>query len=320
MLAGNGGCGMTLGTGIFASTVLVLLAIAIWQITARHKWKLAGKIAAGFIAVCAVIGFGLYAWNYIANLPPAPSVVTELAGVKLGMSPTDVTLALGKPDTASDPSVKDGETRIEFKYSSSDNYSSPDVNIIFYGRDKYTTKVSIVCSADSSIKLLGFDNYSTEASIIQSLGKPSSISVSRDALSKIISFSQWKVAFRISKGFVSEKCITQSGRIAFENELISPGAQKVADQKAAAEAKAVAEAKRIAESKSPATQSTARPGSWGNDPIVKDPCAPDLSRKERLSRLAAFGVVRQTGNNRYEAGGRYVSFIYGNDLNECFTF
>ena len=231
---------MTLGTGIFASTVLVLLAIAIWQITVRHKWKLAGKIAAGFVAVCAVVGGGLYAWNYIANLPPAPSVVTELAGVKLGMSPTDVTLALGKPDTASDPSVKDGETRIEFKYSSSDNYSSPNVSIIFYGRDKYTTKASIVCSADSSIKLLGFDNYSAEANILQSLGKPSSVSVASDALSKIISYSQWKVAFTISKGFVSEKCITQSGSVTFADELISPEAQKVADQKAAAEAKAAA--------------------------------------------------------------------------------
>jgi len=232
-----------LGNGIFASTLLVLLAIAIWQITVCHKWKLAGKIAAGFVALCAVIGGGLYAWNYIANLPPAPSVVTELAGVKLGMSPTDVTLALGKPDTVSDPSVKKGKTRIDYVYS------SPNVKIIFYGQDKYTTMAAIVCSAESFIELLGFNNYSAEASILQRLGKPSSISVARDALSKIISFSQWKVAFVISKGFVSEKCLTQSGVVTFADELISPEAQKAADEKAVAEANLAAEAKLAAQAK-----------------------------------------------------------------------
>jgi len=244
---------MTLGTGIFSSTVLVLLAIAIWQITARHKWKLAGKIAAGFVVVCAVIGFGLYAWNYIANLPPAPSVVTELAGVKLGMSPTDVTLALGKPDVAGEPKIKNKETRIDYVYS------DPQVDISFYGLDKYTTKVSSICTSVVYTTLLGFDNYSSEVSVIDRLGKPDQTSIAKDGLSKIISYPKWNVAFTISKGAVSEKCISRSG-LEFTAELLSPEAQKAADQKAAVEAKLAAEAGLAAQAKAIAEAQRAAAG------------------------------------------------------------
>jgi hypothetical protein len=226
MLTGNGGCEMTLGTGIFASTVLVLLAIAIWQITARHKWKLAGNIVAGFVALCAVIGGGLYAWSYVSDLPLAPTVVTELAGVKLGMSPTDVTLALGKPDVAGEPKIKNKETRIDYFYS------DPQVDINFYGPDKYTTKVGSICTNVVYTTLLGFDNYSSEVSVIDRLGKPDQTSIAKGGLSKIISYPKWNVAFTISKGTVSEKCISLSG-LEFNDELLSPEAQKAADQKAA---------------------------------------------------------------------------------------
>jgi hypothetical protein len=304
---------MTLGTGIFSSTVLVLLAIAIWQITARHKWKLAGKIAAGFVAVCAAIGGGYYGWNYVHNLPPPPEplhVVTELGGVKLGMSPTDVTLALGKPDTADEPTIDGAKTRINY------TYESPELSIAFYGPNKYATKAAIICTAEPSVKLLGFDNFSNEKLILKRLGEPDFTSIDSDGLWKAISYAKWKTSFHLTKGFVAYKCILQSGFWAYKNELFSPEAQKAADQKAAAEAK------RIAEAQSTATQSTAQRGSWKNDPIVAnaDPCAPDLSRRERLRRLAAFGVVQQTGSGSYTAAGRTVEFLYGGELRRCFSF
>jgi hypothetical protein len=40
-----------------------------------------------------------------------------------------------------------------------------------------------------------------------------------------------------------------------------------------------------------------------------DPCAPNLTRTERVQRLAAFGSVRQTGEGEYEAGNHHVSFL-----------
>ena len=216
---------MTLGTGIFASTVLVLLAMAIRQITVRHKWKLTGKIAAGFVAVCAVIGVGLYAWNYVANLPPAPSVVTELAGVKLGMSPTDVTLALGKPDTAGElENDKKGKT--DFYYS----YVLDNLIIKFSGPDKYRTKVETVCTGEGYTELLGFSYYASEEDIVQRLGKPDFTSISKDGLTKAISYTKWKAVFQISKGHVDQKCIIQSGPFIFRKKLLSPEDQEAGDQ------------------------------------------------------------------------------------------
>ena len=48
-----------------------------------------------------------------------------------------------------------------------------------------------------------------------------------------------------------------------------------------------------------------------------DPCAADLSRDERLKRLAAFGKVRQTGERDYLAGGHAVSFYFDWTLMRC---
>lgn len=326
---------MTLGTGIFASTVLIVLVIAIRQITLRKKWKLVGKITAGTVAVCAVIVGCFYAWNYIESLPPAPSVVTELAGVKLGMSPTDVKLALGEPDTDPDPVSEKGQTRVDYIYL------EPGLSITFYGKDKYTTKAEIICTSDQYTKLLGFDNLSTEDAIIQRLGTPSKVSVSKDGLNKIISYKKWKAAFSISKGSVTEKCASASGIISFNEELLSPEAQRAADLKAAAEAKAAAaKAAADAEMKAankqkPGTSNRNLPGAmdvrlnagagsneagWKSDPIVADrgdPCGPGLSKAERLRRLANFGAVRETGIDTYVAGDHRVSFLSGNQLLSC---
>lgn len=46
---------------------------------------------------------------------------------------------------------------------------------------------------------------------------------------------------------------------------------------------------------------------------LKDHCEPDISKKERLSRLAQYGRVRQTGGEAFEAGGHQVFFSLARD-------
>lgn len=305
---------MTIGTGIFCSTVLLVLVFGIQRTTAHHKWKLVGKVAGLIVAAFLVIGLGYYLWNYVENLPPAPSVMTELVGVKLGMSPTDVTLVLGKPDTTTEPSFQAGETRFDYSY--------PDQNlsITFYGADKYHAKANIICTSQPFAKVLGFDNLSSEQFVLQRLGKPSSTSVSRDGLSKIDSYAQWKVSFFISKGMISEKCLTSSGGMSFSEELLTPDQQKAADAKAAAEKaaqdRATAEAFEKAQQQA-ASASAAKavnlqtPSGEGLSADPSDPCAPGLTKSQRLHRLAAFGAVRETGSEAYEAGPHDLTFAFG---------
>jgi hypothetical protein len=50
---------------------------------------------------------------------------------------------------------------------------------------------------------------------------------------------------------------------------------------------------------------------------VADPCAPGLSRQERIKRLAQYGEVRETGKHDYTSGGHTVMFGYDGDLTYC---
>lgn len=48
-----------------------------------------------------------------------------------------------------------------------------------------------------------------------------------------------------------------------------------------------------------------------------DHCAPNISRQERLERLAQYGPVREEGSNSFSASGRYVAFFYDGRVMNC---
>jgi hypothetical protein len=54
---------MTLGAGVVWATLLVLVALAIWSISVKQKWKLVGKVVLGFVCRsrhyrCGILGLG----------------------------------------------------------------------------------------------------------------------------------------------------------------------------------------------------------------------------------------------------------------------
>ena len=62
----------------------------------------------------------------------------------------------------------------------------------------------------------------------------------------------------------------------------------------------------------PAPQAAASSGPWDEyKKVFADPCAPSLSRAERLKRLAQYGTVRETGYNTYSVGAREIMFSTG---------
>src|SRR5262245_57158449 len=107
---------MTVGSGILWSTVLIVLAVGVYQVSVRRKWKIVGKIFGGLIFVAIVAGGGLWAWDRYEN---RPKVVELLDGVRLGMSPLDVKLAKGEPqnDATSKPEKNGaGEYKLQWVF------------------------------------------------------------------------------------------------------------------------------------------------------------------------------------------------------------
>jgi hypothetical protein len=313
---------MSIGTGIFLSTVLLLFAAATWQITLRNRWWTVTKVTGRILAGLALVGLLAYAWHFVSSLPPTPSITTSLGGAKLGMSPTEAKLTLGKPDAEGEPSMEGLTTRIDF------TYSYPALTITFYGKDKYSTRAGIICGQDSQTSLFGFSNSDQEEAVIKRLGPPDTTSISSDGLTKIISYSKWKASFDIAKGVVVGKCIHTFPTMSFTSELLTPEAQRNADLKAEAETNAalqVAAAKAAADEAAQKardedalahlTRSTRSATAPEGDPT--DPCAPGLSEKARLQRLASFGTVRETGPRMFEAGPHSVSFLFDGSLLSC---
>lgn len=50
---------------------------------------------------------------------------------------------------------------------------------------------------------------------------------------------------------------------------------------------------------------------------VTDHCAPNLTKAERLKRLAQHGTVRQTGDGSYSVGYRSLDFLYDGTMLNC---
>lgn len=89
---------MTLGTGIFASTILVLLAVALWQVTKHRRWRLVGTVLGVLVGLTALIALGVWGWTEYAN---RPTPQRSLAGIALGMVPVEVKLRKGEPQSVS---------------------------------------------------------------------------------------------------------------------------------------------------------------------------------------------------------------------------
>jgi hypothetical protein len=208
---------MTLGDGIFWSTVLVLLAAAIYQMSIRKKWKTVGKVFGVVILAGAAIGGGAWAWDAYNNAEEefVPSVVTALGGIRLGMSPVEVKLAKGMPETENEPTPNE-QGKFVMDWAIGGMFP-----VVFFGDSPNNMKVALICQSESAFlpgDLLGLRRNDTESAVIERLGPPTHESISADALSKTISFEQWKVAYTITQGRISGWCVTESGSVTYSDE------------------------------------------------------------------------------------------------------
>ena len=85
-------------------------------------------------------------------------------------------------------------------------------------RIRQDVRVSIICESGGYGDLLGLDRFDSEEDIVSRLGEPSGESISESGLSRIISFAEWKVAYELVEGRISQRCVTESGVVAYRDE------------------------------------------------------------------------------------------------------
>lgn len=203
---------MTLGTSLFWITILVLVILGIRYTTRQKKWRLVAKIVGGLAILGVILGFAVWAWG---SYKDRPQPVDTLGSLSLGMSPLEVTLAAGKPDIESKPDEIDGSRRYLYKdYSGDVEYfvRFSDVN------ENSDERVDLICTSNYAHHVFGLSKYSSEKEVTKKLGEPTSQSIRKDGLAKIISYENWKVAFEIEKKSVTEVCVSSSGKVSYREE------------------------------------------------------------------------------------------------------
>ncbi len=179
----------------------------------------AKKIIGGFVVLCLILGTGIYFVSHADDdRRPDPVLVTHLAGIGLGMSPTDITLTLGKPSLAAATEVDErGRAHLTYTYTK-DRYQDYSLDITFFGPDRLSMQAVVICEKGGFSNLLGLDRYSSEEAILEELGPPSHSSVRDDGLEKVISYNAWNASFKIARGKVAGICIHQGKFIEYDKQ------------------------------------------------------------------------------------------------------
>lgn len=181
--------------------------------------KKTAKIAAALVCFFLLAGATLYYLGHAdEDRRPPPQLIQELAGVRLGMSPTDVTLGLGKPSASSTTETDPGGgAHLTYAYTKPRNQDYA-LTITFHGPDSLSTRAVVICEKGGFSNLLGFDKFSREEDLLRVLGTPALSSIRSDGLEKAISYDAWNASFKIAQGEVVAICIHQGHFIQYDKE------------------------------------------------------------------------------------------------------
>ncbi len=199
---------MTLGTGLFLSTIvasIVALFIATkdrWQWKKIILWSVAGPIA--LIAVCSALYYG---YEKVSDFP---KVQTEYWGIRLGMPKDDVIFMKGKPESSTPDSKSQRET-LSYK----DNRNHYEIFISTSGRVQ-----AVLCIPDShySSAIQGIGYQDTFEKVVNKFGQPSRSSNNKDKSERLHHFSKYNVFFGFAKGVVESIGIDDNESIGYTSE------------------------------------------------------------------------------------------------------
>ena len=197
---------MTLGEGILWSTILILLALSVYQISIRKKWGLVGKGFGGLILVGGLITVGIWGW---LEYQKRPQKLIELDGIELGMSFVDVTLKKGMPNNeAYKPAWQEKDQYFyTVLFYGSDEYSSSKKTVTFiYGDTLDSVTVQRVCLVNGNTKISAVGIGSSEDALFKKFGEPISTEIDEDGLGKRVYYPQWNLLVRLEQARVAGYC------------------------------------------------------------------------------------------------------------------
>lgn len=198
---------MSVGESFLWVALLVIFVLAVRSVNQKKKWSLVRKVVGGLVILAAIVGSMFWGWNVYKE---RPRLVTQLGSISLGMTPVEVTLALGKPNNTY---ISGGHRRYLYTENGDLEY------FVRFSDDMISAeRVEEVCSRDYNDEVFGLSKYSPEDEVIKKLGNPTNQSIHKEGLRKMISYPKWKVSFEIEKRDVISVCISEDGSMKYLEE------------------------------------------------------------------------------------------------------
>lgn len=193
---------MTVGDGIFWSTIVVVVFISIVLLSKYGKWKAFGK-GLGIVVLLSALASGGY-WGWLQHVN-RPQVTTSLNGISLGMTEVEVTLAKGIPTEPAEAKLVEDDKSIKKTLSYDDCF------VRLRGPTEEDLVVTTVCDTKewSTTKVAGIDTRTSENEVVRKLGQSPNTSVNEEGTIKILNYPKWKAAYFMQKGSVIQICITE---------------------------------------------------------------------------------------------------------------
>lgn len=179
---------LELGTGVFLSAIFLGL-IGLYAATKdRWNWKkIALRLVGGFIASIAVIGIGIWAYSWFESRPVPQD---ELMGIKLGMTQQEVKYLKGEMQIS--PRNKD------LWWLRDEEVAQPLTSVHFV--DGVVAQVQAIKIAKESLPYVAnVSSYSGSKDIEEKLGRPTKVLMSKDSLSKMMVYDNYRVWFSLSQ-------------------------------------------------------------------------------------------------------------------------
>lgn len=222
----------------------------------------------------------------------------EFDGIKLGWTRDEVIFRKGNP---TETEKRAGNMQI-------DKYSGLWVEYL----DDKVLGISKYCDAYDYNKINGLACYDDLDKLLKIYGEPKDVAVSNDKTSRLYCYPKYNICYEVKLASIFSRYVMEGASRAY----LTPQQIKETEALNAPPIKLVPP-EDLPDNLKP---KVVKKKFWENDIKVEDTdhCAPNLSKAERLKRLALKGKVRETGANSYSAGSGYVTFNYSGDLISCY--